>query len=158
MSLYSNMHALKYSNVETVIVFRSCCPILVTIIEYLFMGRAMPSLRSIASILFILIFAIIYCLSDAEFRLNGVSAYKWVILYLVMITFEMTYGKGLTSKVKMESIWGPVLYCNALGLLPMYILGSLNHEFDHMDEVVESIDARAFAVVLFTCIAATLIG
>ncbi len=55
ISLYSNMHALKLSNVETVIVFRACSPILVTIIEYMSMGRTWPSIRSCASLVCIYI-------------------------------------------------------------------------------------------------------
>ena len=46
LAIYTNMQALNYSNIETVIVFRACTPISVTIIEYLFMGRALPSARS----------------------------------------------------------------------------------------------------------------
>lgn len=45
-AIYTNMQALNYSNIETVIVFRSCTPISVTLVEYLFMGRDLPSLRS----------------------------------------------------------------------------------------------------------------
>jgi hypothetical protein len=40
------------------------------------------------------------------------QAYSWVVTYFFLITFEMTYGKKLTSSVKMDSVWGPVLYCN----------------------------------------------
>ena len=46
LAIYTNMMALNYSNIETVIVFRSCTPISVSIVEYLFMGRDLPSLRS----------------------------------------------------------------------------------------------------------------
>jgi hypothetical protein len=45
-AIYTNMQALNYSNIETVIVFRSCTPISVTIVEYMFMGRDLPSFRS----------------------------------------------------------------------------------------------------------------
>lgn len=45
-AIYTNMQALNYSNIETVIVFRACTPISVTIIEYLLMGRDLPSFRS----------------------------------------------------------------------------------------------------------------
>lgn len=45
-AIYTNMQALNYSNIETVIVFRSCTPISVTVVEYLFMGRDLPSMRS----------------------------------------------------------------------------------------------------------------
>jgi GDP-mannose transporter len=45
-AIFTNMKALSNSNVETVIVFRACSPISVCIVEYLFMDRALPSVRS----------------------------------------------------------------------------------------------------------------
>ena len=52
-AIYANMQALRHSNVETVIVFRACSPIAVTIVEYLFMDRAFPNIRSILSLLLV---------------------------------------------------------------------------------------------------------
>ena len=49
-AIFANMQALQASNVETVIVFRACSPIAVSIVEYLFMGREIPSTRSILSL------------------------------------------------------------------------------------------------------------
>ena len=49
-AIFANMQALQASNVETVIVFRACSPIAVSIVEYLFMGREIPSSRSILSL------------------------------------------------------------------------------------------------------------
>lgn len=158
MCLYSNMNALKYSNVETVIVFRSCSPILVSMIEYLLMGRLFPSMRSLASLILILLFALLYCLSDSEFQLNGLIAYSWVIIYLVMITLEMTYGKKLTSSVKMASVWGPVLYCNVLALIPFFMLGMRDSEFPAAFYQLRTISFSTLMILLFSCVTGTLIG
>ena len=113
-AIYANMQALAHSNVETVIVFRACSPIAVSVVEYLFMDRAWPSLRSSISLIAVACGAVLYCISDSQLALNGIGAYTWVIIYFFLITFEMTYGKKLTSAVKMDSVWGPVLYCNLL--------------------------------------------
>jgi GDP-mannose transporter len=99
-SIYTNMQALSSSNVETVIVFRACTPITVGIIEYFFMDRAWPSLRSSVSLVVVTTGAVIYCLSDSQFVVDGVAAYFWAIMYFFCITFEMTYGKSVTSSVK----------------------------------------------------------
>ena len=45
-TIYCNMRALQHSNVETVIIFRACCPLVVCYLEWAFMGRALPSARS----------------------------------------------------------------------------------------------------------------
>ena len=91
-AIYTNMKALSYSNIETVIVFRSCTPISTCMVEYFLMGRDLPSFRSaMVSLLFCRSFfdhksidnyylqslavvaggAVMYCLSDSEFAMNG---------------------------------------------------------------------------------------
>jgi drug/metabolite transporter (DMT)-like permease len=157
-SIYANMQALAHSNVETVIVFRACSPIAVSVIEYLFMGRELPNTRSAISLSVVAIGAVAYCLSDSEFALKGISAYTWAIIYFFLITFEMTYGKSLTANVKMESVWGPVLYCNLLAALPMYLLGYVNGDYDNLGEKVADVPANGMMILAFSCIAGLLIG
>jgi drug/metabolite transporter (DMT)-like permease len=157
-AIYANMQALNHSNVETVIVFRACSPIAVTIVEYFFMDRAWPSLRSTMSLVVVAMGAICYCMSDSQFNLEGPSAYYWVMTYFVLITFEMTYGKRLTSSVKMESVWGPVLYCNLLAAGPMFMIGWVNGDFENIQEKLSEIPANGVMLLIFSCIAGTMIG
>lgn len=157
-AIYANMQALAHSNVETVIVFRACSPIAVTIVEYFFMDRAWPSLRSCVSLLTVASGAIFYCVSDSQLALYGFGAYKWVTIYFFLITFEMTYGKKLASSVKMDSVWGPVLYCNLLASVPMFLLGFWNGDYDNIDIKISEIPANGIMVLLFSCVAGTLIG
>lgn len=157
-AIYANMKALSHSNVETVIVFRACTPIAVTVVEYLFMDRAWPSIRSSCSLMVVAIGALSYCMSDSEFLLNGIRSYYWVILYFFLITFEMTYGKKLTASVKMESVWGPVLYCNLLASLPMFLIGYYNGDYENIYIKLQEIPANGVMVLIFSCVAGTLIG
>ena len=159
ISRYSNMKALNQSNIETVIVFRACSPLTVSLIEYLFMGRAFPSLKSILSLLFVCIGALLYCLSDSEFNLHGLSAYSWVIIYFILLTFEMTYCKTLTSSVPMVSNWGPVYYCNSLAILPMILFGYFIGDFDNYSlNSFLQIPSIGLGIIFFSCIAGTFIG
>lgn len=158
LAIYTNMQALNYSNIETVIVFRSCTPISVTIIEYLLMGRDLPSFRSAMSLFVVAAGAIFYCLSDSQFAMKGIEAYYWVSLYFMFITFEMTYGKRLTSSIPMDSVWGSVKYCNVLALLPMYGLGHMNGEFDDLENKMKEVPANGVMILLFSCVAGALIG
>ena len=48
-TVYLNMRALQYSNVETVIVFRSAVPVVVCLLEWAFLGRLLPSVRLCAA-------------------------------------------------------------------------------------------------------------
>jgi GDP-mannose transporter len=157
-AIYANMQALAHSNVETVIVFRACSPIAVSIVEYMFMDRAWPSLRSSISLIAVACGAVLYCISDSQLALNGIGAYTWVIIYFFLITFEMTYGKKLTSAVKMDSVWGPVLYCNLLAALPMFLLGYLNGDYEGIQTKMADIPPNGMMVLLFSCVAGTMIG
>lgn len=157
-AIYANMQALANSNVETVIVFRACSPISVTIVEYFLMDRAWPNIRTMISLLLVACGAFMYCLSDSQFALGGIKAYSWVIAYFFLITFEMTYGKKLTSSVKMDSVWGPVLYCNTLAALPMFLLGYLKGDYNDINTLLEELPANGAMILLFSCIVGTLIG
>lgn len=157
-AIYANMQALQQSNVETVIVFRACSPIAVCFIEYLFLGREAPSGRSALSLTMVAIGAVFYCSADSQFLLEGLSAYSWVIAYFFLITFEMTYGKKLTSSVKMDSVWGPVLYCNLLAAGPMFLLGYANGDYENILEHLSEMPANGMAILMFSCVAGTLIG
>jgi GDP-mannose transporter len=157
-AIYANMQALAHSNVETVIVFRACSPVAVSIVEYMFMDRAWPSLRSSISLATVALGAIIYCMSDSQLALDGLGAYTWVLIYFVLITFEMTYGKKLTSAVKMDSVWGPVLYCNLLAALPMFLLGYGNGDYEDIYTKLSEIPANGVMILLFSCVAGTMIG
>jgi GDP-mannose transporter len=44
--VYANMMCLNASNVETVIVARSLSPLLVSVCDFMFLGRELPSKRS----------------------------------------------------------------------------------------------------------------
>ena len=157
-AIYANMQALQHSNVETVIVFRALSPIAVTVVEYVFMDRSWPSLRSSFSLCVVAIGAVLYCMSDSQFLLDGIKSYYWVISYFFLITFEMTYGKRLTSAVKMDSVWGPVLYCNLLAALPMFLIGYFNGDYVGINEKLQEIPANGVMLLIFSCIAGTLIG
>ena len=157
-AIYANMQALQASNVETVIVFRACSPIAVCAVEYFFMGRALPSKQSAISLSLVASGAMLYCYCDSEFTLNGIKAYTWVIIYFFLITFEMTYGKMLTNSVKTESFWAPVLYCNLLAAFPMFLLGYGNGDYENITETLSEIPVNGMSILIFSCVAGTLIG
>jgi hypothetical protein len=70
----------------------------------------------------------------------------------------MTYGKKLTSSVKMDSVWGPVLYCNLLAAFPMFLLGYVNGDFVGIQDKLAALSFNGVMVLFFSCIVGTLIG
>ena len=64
-TIYCNFKVLEVSNVETLIVARSCVPCLVALLEYAFLGRQLPSCRSWLAMLVMCSDAVGYVMSDA---------------------------------------------------------------------------------------------
>lgn len=109
-TIYCNMKALEHSNVETIIVFRACVPLVVSLIDWGFMGRRLPSLRSWAALGVLVGGAFVYVLTDRAFSMKGWAAYTWVSAYFLIISVEMAYGKHIVGPhLKFASMWGPTM-------------------------------------------------
>ena len=95
-----------------------------------------------------------YVLVDSEFKLHGLSAYKWVTLNLLGVTFEMTYGKKLLQGAEMKSpVWGATLYTNFLAFVPMLIVALSTGEVDEMKQMDGSqLTAAAIAWLVISCV------
>lgn len=158
-SIFANMQALNRSNVETVIVFRACTPIATSVIEYYLLGRAMPSVRSMAALGVVGFGAVMYCVADSELALGGLASYSWVSLYFVLIVFEMTYGKQLVKTVEMKSVWGSVLYVNIIAIVPMACLGLAYGDISSDSLVaLTQLSVEGHAILLFSCVLGCCIG
>jgi GDP-mannose transporter len=151
VSLYSNGRALATANIETVIVFRSMSPLCVCVLDWAFLGRELPSARSALALLGVVVGAIGYVRSDSQFGTLGIAAYKWVIINLCGIVFEMTYGKSLISGIKFSSpVWGSVLYTNALALPPMLLVALSTGEATRLADV--ELDEAGASWLIVSCV------
>lgn len=129
LCLYSNGKTLEHANVETIIVFRSCSPLLVSIMDWAFLGRQFPSLRSAFALVLLIVSALGYVQQDGQFLLQGISAYYWAMLYLLTVVLEMVYGKHILSGLQLSSpVWSAALCTNGLSVLPMLSLAALAGE------------------------------
>jgi len=144
--LYTNVMALKFANVETLIVFRSLSPIAVSLCDFFFMDMELPNLRSWIALISIVIGAAAYVYYDGDLKLNS---YVWVIAYFVSIVAEMVYVKHVISEVKMTT-WGRVYYNNLLSMLPVMILGFIFNDFEKLADNEWSIEASSF--LLLSCL------
>eukprot|EP01052_Picozoa_sp_SAG31_P021961 SAG31_NODE_1724_length_7442_cov_3.433533_1_plen_703_part_00 len=134
LSIFTNIHALQHSNVETVIVFRSATPIAVAFCDTVLLGREHPSLLSFGGICMILAGAIGYVLVDSQFAMESFWAYQWVSSYYVITVAIMTYGKFITSD-SVLSLSGSVAYSNALSLPVMLALMVLSDETSALKQI-----------------------
>lgn len=161
LGVYCNMKSLSISNVETVIVFRALCPCFVSLLDTLFLGREYPSMRSWIAMGTIVAGTYGYASFDTKFQTQGWSAYTWPFLYLILISFEMAYGKRIIRSVDLKTLSGPVLYTNLLGVVPMMILGWIAGEpdkfhKDHPDGV--TLEPLVIFLLFLGCVAGTGIG
>ena len=76
--IYCNIKTLQYANVETFIVFRASTPLLLSVCDWLFLGRELPDRRSACALLGLLATVIGYILTDAHFVVRG---YAWVAVW-----------------------------------------------------------------------------
>src|SRR2546430_2499724 len=77
-NIFTNIKALEYSNVETVIVFQTLTSLGVAYGDYKYLNTGMPSSNILISLFIIVFGALCYVVTDSSFRIEG---YFWVALY-----------------------------------------------------------------------------
>lgn len=130
-TVFTGMKALQYSNVETFIVFRASMPIVLCILDFLFLGRELPSKRSAACLAGMLLGASIYTLTDSALE---VRAYFWIAIWYSALCFDFTYMKYIVSNVPMTT-YGRVYYQNSLGSVGLFIMAVLFGELGELNPV-----------------------
>lgn len=95
-------------------------PLFVSVLDWAFLGRELPTARSWTSLLVLVSAAAGYVHSDKEFRLHGVSTYTWVSIYFVLISLEMVFGKRIVGPDLgfVSMCWGATLCRPARPKLP----------------------------------------
>ena len=129
LGIFTNMKAIQIANIETIIVFRACVPIVVCLLDSAFLGRQLPNRRSFLSLSVIVLGACGYVYADKAFKTQGLAAYSWVSAYTLVCATQMAYGKYIVGpEMKFLSMWGPTQYTNVLSVLPMLAIAFMNHE------------------------------
>jgi len=145
-TIFCNIKTLQYCNVETFIVFRASTPIVVSIGDYLFLGRELPSYRSLLCLLGLVGGVGLYTYTDQGFEIRG---YRWLAAWYIMFLIDQLYLKHVVKKVQHKSNWGRVYYLNLLSAMPLFVAFIWNQEL--AEEGVEWTMA-SIAALLFSCI------
>lgn len=116
-TIFANIKVLQHSNVETFITFRSSTPLVLSICDFFFLGRALPNARSWGCLMVLLLGSVGYVMVDSDYH---VDAYYWLILWYAFFTFDTVYVKHMCETVKMTN-WGRVYYTNVLALIPLAV-------------------------------------
>ena len=144
-AIFTNMKTLQYANVETFIVFRSSTPLIISVLDYMYLGRELPTLRSWASLVAILCGAVGYMATDSGFE---VRSYSWALAWFAVFSFDQVYIKHVCDTVEMTS-WGRSYYTNLLGLPPVMFLMVVFQEWTVLEDQVWS--AAAMGVLGLSC-------
>jgi solute carrier family 35 protein len=146
--IYANIRVLQVLNVETVIVARSCTVLVVCFIETLFLDREFPRKRSVASLISILVFAVLYVEGDINFVGTG---YMWLALWFFMLVFSMTYVKHVCN-VLCLSTWEQVFFTNALSVPVLLMLVYYNGEVGVLKSAKYVLTFQSAMILLVSCI------
>ena len=114
-TIFANMKVLQHANVETFITFRASTPIVLSLCDYLFLGRTLPRARSWACLILLLLGAIGYVTLEKSFH---VDAYTWLGIWYFFFIFEAVYVKHMCETIKLSN-WDRVLYTNLLSAIPL---------------------------------------
>ena len=112
LTLFANMKSIQHAPVDTFICLRSTSPLILAGLDYLFLGRELPSRRSFVSLLGIMFGVLMYVNHDYKF---SVQAYLWITVWYVVSIFELIYVKHLVSTSNMTT-WGQTYYQNVLSV------------------------------------------
>ncbi|CAL5224035.1 g6656 [Coccomyxa viridis] len=123
-TLFSNITALQFVPVDTIICFRASTPILIAIIEFLYLGRELPCARSWASLVGVFGGVAAYTWHDINFTKMG---YVWLGVWYTFTVFEIVYVKKVVDSVKMTT-WSRTYYQNTLAFVPMLAITAFSGE------------------------------
>jgi solute carrier family 35 len=148
-TLFSNAKVLQYSNVETFITFRSSTPLVLCICDYIFLGRELPSAKSVVCLVGLLLSSCGYALFDHAF---DIRAYSWLAVWYISFTAYEVVVKNLCDTVAVDN-WTRVVYTNAMAgsLLAVAI------PFVHREHAIVAAVSWNYAAVS-TMLASCLIG
>ncbi|BDA41519.1 GDP-fucose transporter 1 [Coccomyxa sp. Obi] len=123
-TLFSNVTSLRYVPVDTIICFRASCPLVIAVIEYFYLDRELPSMRSWGSLIGVFLGVTVYTYQDIHFTVIG---YVWIAIWYCFAVFEMVYVKKVVDTVQMTT-WSRTYYQNTLAMLPMLAITMVSGE------------------------------
>lgn len=146
--LASSLLALQLVSAVTLIVFRNLCTLVVAFFERAVLGAEI-SMLSVASLLGILLGAVLYALSDIQFSAVG---YAWLAFNVACTASFQIYVKSLLSGLPKEGPgalgpFGMSYYNNVISLPVFAALAAASGELPRLPALASGLTAGAWAVV-----------
>ena len=149
------MRSLAITNVETVLLFRSCSPVLVSFVDTLYLGREMPSRRSFLSMLCIVLGATWFASNELQTDTSMLDVPGVCVntVNLLLTATLMTWGKHVTDRCDVN-LTTSVFICNLTSVLPILALVVLEKEYLIIREH-RWLSCRAVGVLGASCVMGT---
>lgn len=152
------MRSLAITNVETVLLFRSCSPILVACIDTLCLDRELPSYRSFMAMISIVLGAIWFAgceMQTQSTRITHAGMYVNVI-NLVLTAILMTWGKHVTDTCNLN-LTTSVFICNLTSIAPILTLAIIEKEHVLVREELR-LSVYAVSILTTSCLMGTVLS
>jgi GDP-mannose transporter len=146
-TLLCNMTTLKYVPVDTLICFRASTPLVIAVVEYFYLGRELPSVRSWLSLCGVVTGVSLYTAVDINFSVQG---YVWLAAWYFFAVAEMVWAKKVVDDLKVSS-WTCSWYQNALSVLPLAAISAATGDFLKLQNVDQP--ATTLTFVGLSCVA-----
>jgi hypothetical protein len=116
LGVFTSINALKHINVDTMIVVKTCTPVMVAVAEWGFRDYALPEPRTWLS----LVAVVVSTTASLSMHISDITAAGavWVAIWFVVVVFNMIYSAHYASTVKLTAN-GRVLCENLISCFPV---------------------------------------
>ena len=125
--LGSGLWVMKVAPLETFIAFKSTTPIVLSLLDYLFMGRMFPGAKSIVAMIGITIGAIWYVSGDVK---SEDFAYVYCAIFVFVACIEGGVAKDTINRYQMNS-WSRTFLVNTLSIPIGIVLSVFTGELEN---------------------------
>lgn len=160
-TIYSNFQVIHSIGINPFIVLRCSTPLMVSMLDWVFMGRSLPDWKSTLALLGILACGSAYAnlkASDPNFLVQprASNSMHWCVLWLISFLLDMVYIKHIVE-VYPCSVSERTLYQNFLALPFLIFLLAIGVEDTDIMQA-KNAPKSAYIAVLLTCVAGAVLS
>jgi len=100
VTLFSSMKSLQYSNVDTIVCLRMTMPLWLSVLDYMFLNRELPSFRSKCALIGVACSFSLFFLSSKPL---DSTAMVWLFIWYTSLLFETIFVKHVVSSSKLDN-------------------------------------------------------
>ena len=155
-TIYSNFRVLHTIGINPFIVLRCSTPLMVSVLDWVFMGRALPDCNSLLALCGIFMSGTLYAKLkvtdlDANELSDAVSGLWWSLFWLTSFLLDMVYIKYIVEAYPCSGL-ERTLYQNFLALPILIVLLSIGVEKHNVFEL-QNVPISSYVAITLTCFA-----